>query len=210
MNRSLAVAYRVIKNAAAVGLDLAVAYLKCCATGARCVIVNAATFNESVIAFDRAIIDCQCRVVIINAAADVVGKTPTGVAVGYGQSRNRDSDSFSWTQCGTRRRFALPLIARLSAPGPEIVMFLVTSNSPLVKPMVPVTAKPIMSPLFASASAWRNESGPLSFVLVTVIVGGVGVGDGYFPQYLPPVFKAKLVAPAPPQTIISLPVHTAV
>ena len=62
------------------------------------------------------------------------------------------------------RLFALPLIARLSAPGPEIVTFLVTSNSPLVKPMVPVTAKPIMSPLFASASAWRNESGPLWFV----------------------------------------------
>ena len=35
----------------------------------------------------------------------------------------------------------------------------------------------MMSPLLASASAWRSEPGPLSFVLVTLVVGvAVGVG----------------------------------
>ena len=49
---------------------------------------------------------------------------------------------------------------------------------------------------------------------VTVAVGlavAVGVGVGVGPdcaQYLPPVFKTMLATP--PQTIISLPVHTAV
>ena len=53
------------------------------------------------------------------------------------------------------------------------------------------------------------------FVGVGVGVGvevavGVGVGVGGGPaQYLPPVFK-KLLPSVPPQTIISLPVHTAV
>ena len=41
---------------------------------------------------------------------------------------------------------------------------------------MPVTAKSIVSPSFESASAWRNEPGPLSFVLVTVMT--IGVGDG--------------------------------
>src|SRR5262245_43249626 len=36
---------------------------------------------------------------------------------------------------------------------------------------------------------------------------GVGVGEPAFAQYLPPVRKSPL--PAPPHTIISLPVHTA-
>ncbi|PYL74257.1 MAG: hypothetical protein DMF26_11630 [Verrucomicrobia bacterium] len=36
--------------------------------------------------------------------------------------------------------------------------------------MVPVTAKVIVSPSFAMASAWRSEPAPLSFVLVTVMV----------------------------------------
>ena len=38
----------------------------------------------------------------------------------------------------------------------------------------------IVSPLLASASAWRNEPGPLSLVLVTLVVGvtvGVGVAQ---------------------------------
>ena len=38
-----------------------------------------------------------------------------------------------------------------------------------------------VSPLLVSASAWRNEPGPLSLVLVTLIVGvavGVGVAQG--------------------------------
>ena len=38
---------------------------------------------------------------------------------------------------------------------------------------------------------------------------GVGVEPGAAAQYLPPVFRA-LLASYPPQTIISLPVHTAV
>jgi hypothetical protein len=61
-------------------------------------------------------------------------------------------------------------MARLAAPGPEMVILLSTSSSPLVKPMVPVTAKVIVSPSFAMASACRNEPAPLSFVFVTVMV----------------------------------------
>src|ERR1043166_8324773 len=51
---------------------------------------------------------------------------------------------------------------------------------------------------------------------VTVAVGlavAVGVGVGVGPecaQYLPPVFKTMGPVATPPQTIISLPVHTAV
>jgi len=45
-------------------------------------------------------------------------------------------------------------------------------------------------------------------VEVAVAVG-VGVGVGVAAQYRPPVLKTK-VPPDPPQTIISLPVHTAV
>src|SRR5437667_321253 len=45
---------------------------------------------------------------------------------------------------------------------------------------------------------------------VAVPVGvGVGVGPGAATQYLPPLFKNSL-KPLPPQTIIALPVHTAV
>src|SRR6266545_2231109 len=68
------------------------------------------------------------------------------------------------------RLVAFPSTARLSAPGPEMVMFLSTSSSPLVKPILPDTAKVMVSPSLASASAWRNEPGPLSLVFVTVIV----------------------------------------
>ena len=46
---------------------------------------------------------------------------------------------------------------------------------------------------------------------VAVAVGvGVGVGLGAPAQYLPPVFEPLPLASSPPQTIISLPVHTAV
>ena len=38
----------------------------------------------------------------------------------------------------------------------------------MIAPEMPVAS--IVSPLFAMASAWRNEPGPLSLVLVTVIV----------------------------------------
>jgi hypothetical protein len=68
------------------------------------------------------------------------------------------------------RLFALPSTARFAVPGPEIVTLLSTSNSPLVSPIVPVTVKVIVSPSFASASAWRSEPGSVSFVFVTVIV----------------------------------------
>ena len=45
---------------------------------------------------------------------------------------------------------------------------------------------------------------------VAVAVGvGVGVGEPDCPQYPPPVFML-FVPSSPPQTIISLPVHTAV
>src|SRR5438128_8559599 len=66
--------------------------------------------------------------------------------------------------------FAARDTARRSAPGPLMVMFLLITSSPLVRLMVPVTANAIVSPSFAIASAWRNEPGPLSLVLVTVIV----------------------------------------
>ena len=47
-------------------------------------------------------------------------------------------------------------------------------------------------------------------VVVDVGVGvGVGVGAGTVAQYLPPVLKTLLLSP-PPQTIISVPVQTAV
>ena len=56
------------------------------------------------------------------------------------------------------------------------------------------------------------EVGVAVAVAVAVAVGvgvGVGVGPGGSAQYLPPVFKAPLLF-CPPQTIISLPVQTAV
>src|SRR6476646_1570768 len=64
----------------------------------------------------------------------------------------------------------MPTIERWSAPGPEIVTFLATTSAPLVRVIVPRTAKVMRSPSCATASAWRNEPGPLSFVFVTVIV----------------------------------------
>ena len=48
-------------------------------------------------------------------------------------------------------------------------------------------------------------------VTVAVRVGvAVGVGLGAAAQYLPPVFKRVKLKVSPPQTIISLPVQTAV
>src|SRR5437762_1905667 len=66
--------------------------------------------------------------------------------------------------------FAARDTARRFAPGPLMVMFLLITSSPLVRPMMPVTAKVIVSPSFASASACRNEPGPPSLVLVTVMM----------------------------------------
>src|SRR6266545_1010201 len=73
------------------------------------------------------------------------------------------------------RLLAFPSTARLPAPGPEMVMFLSTSSSPLVNTIVPDTAKVIVSPSFAVASAWRNEPAPLSLVFVTVMVAACAV-----------------------------------
>ncbi|PYL71148.1 MAG: hypothetical protein DMF26_20010 [Verrucomicrobia bacterium] len=53
---------------------------------------------------------------------------------------------------------------------PLMVTLLSITSSPLVKLMVPLTAKLMVSPSLASASAWRNEPGPLSFRLVTVMM----------------------------------------
>jgi len=50
-----------------------------------------------------------------------------------------------------------PLIARLAAPGPEIVMFLPTMNPSLITEIVPVTEKSIVSPFLAAAIASRSR-----------------------------------------------------
>src|SRR4029077_2040381 len=59
-----------------------------------------------------------------------------------------------------------------SPPGPAMVILLLITSSPLVRLMIcPLSeeSKLIVSPSLASASAWRNEPGPLAFVLVTVM-----------------------------------------
>src|SRR6516225_4813534 len=65
-------------------------------------------------------------------------------------------------------------------PGPLMVMFLSITSSEVVSPMFrpfSIESNWMVSPLLASASAWRNEPGPLSLVLVTLVVGvAVGVG----------------------------------
>ena len=45
--------------------------------------------------------------------------------------------------------------------------------------------------------------------LGVIIAVAVGVGAPIWAQYLPPVSKVFKLPPAPPQAIISLPVHTA-
>jgi predicted membrane protein len=58
--------------------------------------------------------------------------------------------------------------------------------------MVPVTAKVIVSPSFAMASAWRNEPGPLSFVLVTVMVAArtcIAIAQSSAKEILAPTLK---------------------
>lgn len=70
----------------------------------------------------------------------------------------------------TNIRFALlPLIVRLDAPGPVIVRFVLMPRV-LSSVIVPVTPKIIVSPEEALTIALRSDPGPLSFVLVTVIV----------------------------------------
>jgi hypothetical protein len=64
----------------------------------------------------------------------------------------------------------LPLMVSWLAPGPLIVSVLLITSSPLIRVMVPVTEKLIVSPELASITAWRREPAPESFKLVTVIV----------------------------------------
>ena len=52
---------------------------------------------------------------------------------------------------------------------------------------------------------------PVGVAVVVGVAVGVGVGVGLVcAQYLPPVFKSPTIKSNPPQTIISLPIHTAV
>ena len=58
-------------------------------------------------------------------------------------------------------------------PGPLMVILSATTSSPLVRVMVcpfREESNSMVSPPGASASAWRSEPGPLSAVVVTVIV----------------------------------------
>src|SRR5206468_991770 len=100
------------------------------------------------------------------------------------------------------------------APGPVMVRFLSITNSPLVRvTVVTLGAKLIVSPGEASRIACRNDPGPLSLMLVTVMVAAgvlVAVQLSVLGLYLPPVFISREFSSSPPQTIISLPVHTAV
>jgi hypothetical protein len=63
----------------------------------------------------------------------------------------------------------LPLIARLDAPGPLIVTF-VPIVSVLASVTVPVIPKLMVSPGLAVAIAFLREPGPLSLLVVTVMV----------------------------------------
>jgi hypothetical protein len=73
------------------------------------------------------------------------------------------------------RLAALPLTAKLVTPGPRMVTLLVISSSPVVSVMVPeTTVASIVSPSAAQANAPRNEPGPLSAVVVTVVLQGGG------------------------------------
>jgi hypothetical protein len=82
------------------------------------------------------------------------------------------------------------------------------------------SAWPIYSYGRGAGVGWTRGAGVrLGGVAVAVAVGIavavgvgviVGVGPGKPAQYLPPVFKRAKLKVSPPQTIISLPVHTAV
>src|SRR5439155_27358362 len=53
-------------------------------------------------------------------------------------------------------------------------------------------------------------NGAVAVAVAVAVVVGVGVGVGVAAQYRPPVFKTPPPLSSPPQTIISLPLHTAV
>jgi hypothetical protein len=62
----------------------------------------------------------------------------------------------------------LPLSVRTLAPGPLMLRLLVISSSPLVRVIVPDTAKVIVSPEAELAMVSRNDPGPLSLEKTTV------------------------------------------
>src|SRR5438105_11263620 len=73
------------------------------------------------------------------------------------------------------RKFGVPAaglreIVGALAPGPAMTRLLLISNSPLVRRILPLTAKSMVSPDAARAIACRKEPVPLSAVVVTVMV----------------------------------------
>src|SRR5262245_14214379 len=83
---------------------------------------------------------------------------------------NREMVAFDAKLWNTRKA-ALPLIARLAAPGPLIVTLCVIASSPLVSRIVPETpVASMVSPSAALARQARSVPAPLSAVLVTVQV----------------------------------------
>src|SRR5438045_9689721 len=68
------------------------------------------------------------------------------------------------------REDLFPTIARLKGPAPRIVKFLSITTVPPVNVIVPATLTLMVSPADEIATAFRNEPGPLSNVLVTVSV----------------------------------------
>ncbi len=69
---------------------------------------------------------------------------------------------------------ALRWTVKWSAPGPEIASEPLITNSPLVRVIVPVTAKSTLPP---AAIAARNEPGPLSLSVVTVTADNRGTAS---------------------------------
>jgi hypothetical protein len=79
------------------------------------------------------------------------------------------------------------------------------STPPLTLTMKSVGAVPVMT---LPQTELVTEQ-PVGVGVGVKVAVGVGVGLSAAAQYLPPVFKEPLPS-SPPQTIISLPVHTAV
>src|SRR6478672_8246302 len=81
--------------------------------------------------------------------------------------------------------------AKLFGPGPLMLTILFTTSSPLASVIVcPLSeeSKLIASSLWASASACRNEPGPLSRLLVTVMVAASALGK---PSRVPAIASAE-------------------
>ena len=69
------------------------------------------------------------------------------------------------------RLLALPSTARLAGPGPKRLIELDMNISPLVNTILPETpVASTVSPMLAAPMALRNEPGPLSARLETVLV----------------------------------------